>query len=75
MVKPSERPAWVPVLHRYFQPVGDPGDDVTDYECVFGGIHDGKLLSQIVEDDPKWLKWITTKDFPKEVIELIESVV
>lgn len=73
MVKPSERPEWIPVLHRYFQPVGDPGDVVNDYECVFGDKHDGELLSVIAEEDPQWLEWIVGANFPKEVVELLES--
>jgi len=75
MVKPSERPEWIPVLHRYFQPVGGPGDNVTEYECVFGNTHDGKLLSEIVSDDPDWLEWILVEDFPDEVKTVVEAAI
>ncbi len=63
------------VLHRFFKPVGDSGGNEYDYECCFGKKHRGELLSAIVEEDPEWLEWIADNDFPKAVIELIESVV
>ena len=63
------------VLHKFFKPVGESGGHDFDYECCFGKKHYGELLSEIVEEDPKYLEWIARSDFPDEVIELVESVV
>lgn len=71
----SKRASYVPVLHKFFKPVGESGGHEFDYECVFGKKHYGELLSQVVEEDPDWLEWICDQNFPAEVIELIESVI
>ena len=64
---------WIPnpdrdsVLHRFFEPDGG------DYRCMFGKKHKGEWLAGIAEEDPQWLEWILTEDFPDEVHELITA--
>lgn len=57
-------------LGRYFKPIKI--GKATDYEFQFGK-YKGALLSDILNDDWEYIKWILHQDFPPEVNELLNG--